>query len=68
MNRRVAPNRPNDNLKKFVFLRQVQRHRRRCRRRGGARAVGCRRNGGNSRRVKTRETRYPPADGRQEGY
>jgi len=32
------------------------------------RAEECRRDGGNSRRVKARETRYPPADGRQEGH
>lgn len=32
------------------------------------RTEGRRRGGDNSRRVKTRETRYPPADGRQEGH
>lgn len=32
------------------------------------RAEGRRRGGGNSRGVKARETRYPPADGRQEGH
>lgn len=32
------------------------------------RAEGRRWGGGNSRRVEARETRYPPADGRQEGH